>query len=186
MIPDLKKTASVRLWSPKAGRRCQRSLCLYRAQKHAVVSPRLPGLRPRTRPVLCCPPARREPPGAPRAGSSSGEGRARPPETHPQSDVPSRRAREPRALPSHASVSPQNGKAASGGAGLSPAFSRNVRHEQACFLRPARPFLGVWGSRVLLNHSPQRVNAASLTRCVCELFKTLMLSFIIICNSCPG
>lgn len=94
--------------------------------------------------------------------------------------------REPRVLPSHASVSPQNGKAASGGAGLSPAFSRNVRHEQACFLRPARPFLGVWGSRVLLNHSPQRVNAASLTRCVCELFKTLMLSFIIICNSCPG
>lgn len=118
---------------------------------------------------------------APPAGA-----RARPPETHPQSDVPSRRAREPRVLPSHASVSPQNGKAASGGAGLSPAFSRNVRHEQACFLRPARPFLGVWGSRVLLNHSPQRVNAASLTRCVCELFKTLMLSFIIICNSCPG
>lgn len=112
--------------------------------------------------------------------------RSRPPEAHPQSDVPSRRAREPRVLPSHASVSPQNGKAASGGAGLSPAFSRNVRHEQACFLRPARPFLGVWGSRVLLNHSPQRVNAASLTRCVCELFKTLMLSFIIICNSCPG
>lgn len=186
MIPDLKKTASVRLWSPKAGQAVSAFLmslpCPEACSRQPTAS--RPQAKDAARPLL--PPARREPPGAPRAGSSSGEGRARPPETHPQSDVPSRRAREPRVLPSHASVSPQNGKAASGGAGLSPAFSRNVRHEQACFLRPARPFLGVWGSRVLLNHSPQRVNAASLTRCVCELFKTLMLSFIIICNSCPG
>lgn len=176
----------MRLWSPKAGQAVSAFLmslpCPEACSRQPTAS--RPQAKDAARPLL--PPG---PQGAPRSAAGRQllrRGRARPPETHPQSDVPSRRAREPRVLPSHASVSPQNGKAASGGAGLSPAFSRNVRHEQACFLRPARPFLGVCGSRVLLNHSPQRVNAASLTRCVCELFKTLMLSFIIICNSCPG
>lgn len=51
-------------------------------------------------------------------------------------------------LPSHASVSAQNGKVSSVGARISPVFSRNVKHEQACFLRAARAFLGLRGSRV--------------------------------------
>ena len=66
-------------------KRSQCSLFRYRAQKYAVVSPRLPGLRPRMQSFSAAPPSRREPPeellwrGA----------RSRPAETHPKSDFPS-------------------------------------------------------------------------------------------------